>query len=64
MSRQSLRAEKARHEICRNCKRWFRWEDDYGRCAKDTRRIVMTHMYSTCENFSERKEINNERIGA
>ena len=26
MSQQSLRAEKARHEICRNCKRWHRWE--------------------------------------
>jgi hypothetical protein len=65
MSQQSLRAEKARHEICRNCKRWHGWdEDDYGRCGKFTRRIVMTHMYDTCENFSERKEINNERIGA
>ena len=27
MSQQSLRAEKARHEICRNCKRWHGWDD-------------------------------------
>ena len=26
MSQQSLRAEKARREICRNCRRWHRWE--------------------------------------
>ena len=54
----------AMRTICRNCRRWFRWEDDYGRCGKDTRRIVMTHMYETCDNFSERKDTNNERIGA
>ncbi len=58
MSQQSLRAEKARHEICRNCKRWKLWDDDgLGRCAKYTRRLVMTHMYGTCENFSERKDV-------
>ena len=61
MSRMEALAAEAARTDCRNCKRWFRWEDDYGRCAKDTRRIVMTHMYDTCDNFSERKEINNER---
>ena len=64
MSRMEALAAEAMRTICRNCKRWFRWEDDYGRCAKDTRRIVMTHMYDTCDNFSERKDTNNERIGA
>jgi hypothetical protein len=64
MSRMEALAAEAARTDCRNCKRWFRWEDDYGRCAKDTRRIVMTHMYDTCDNFSERKDANNERIGA
>lgn len=64
MSQQDVRAAETMRTICRNCKRWFRWEDDYGRCGKFTRRIVMTHMYETCENFSERKDTNNERIGA
>jgi hypothetical protein len=59
MSRMEALAAEAMRTICRNCKRWFRWEDDYGRCAKDTRRIVMTHMYDTCENFSERKDVKN-----
>ena len=31
-----------------------------GRCGKFTRRIVMTHICGTCENFSERKEAKNE----
>ena len=60
MSRMEALAAEAARTDCRNCKRWFRWEDDYGRCGKDTRRIVMTHMYETCENFSERKEVKNE----
>ena len=59
MSQQSLRAEKARREVCRNCKRWHGWEGDYGWCGKH--RILLTHMYETCENFSERKEVNNEQ---
>lgn len=60
MSQQSLRAEKARHEICRNCKRWKLWsEDSLGRCAKYTRRRVMTFQHETCENFVERKEMDN-----
>jgi len=59
MSQQDVRAAEAMRTICRNCKRWFRWEDDMGRCGKYTRRIVMTHMYGTCDNFSERKEVKN-----
>lgn len=59
MSRMEALAAEAARTDCRNCKRWFRWEDGYGRCGKDTRRIVMTHMYSTCENFSERKDVKN-----
>ena len=59
MSRMEALAAEAARTDCRNCKRWFRWEDDYGRCGKDTRRIVMTHMYDTCDNFSGRKEVKN-----
>ena len=64
MSRMEALAAEAARTDCRNCRRWHRWEDDYGRCGKFTRRIVMTHMYDTCDNFSERKDTNNERIGA
>ena len=57
MSQQSLRAEKARHEICRNCKRWHRWDEyGFGRCGKFNRKLVMTFEYDTCESFAERKE--------
>ena len=60
MSQQSLRAEKARRETCRNCKRWNRWDEDgLGRCMKFTRRKVMTFQHETCENFVERKEMDN-----
>jgi hypothetical protein len=60
MSQQSMRAEKARRETCRNCKRWhgfdFDSEGEFGRCGKFTQRYVMTRIYDTCENFVERKE--------
>ena len=60
MSQQEVRAAKATHETCRNCKRWHVWGDDgLGRCMKFMRRIVMTHMYETCENFVERKDAKN-----
>ena len=65
MSQQSLRAEKARHEICRNCKRWHGWDEDgLGRCTKFTRRKVMTFQHETCENFVERKEADNVKQSA
>lgn len=57
MSQQEVRAAKATHETCRNCKRWHDWGDDMGRCMKFTRRIVMTFGLDTCENFSEKKEV-------
>jgi hypothetical protein len=59
MSRMEALAAEAARTDCRNCKRWYRWEGDYGRCGKYNRRIVMTHMYDTCDNFSERKEVKN-----
>lgn len=61
MSRQSVRAERARFEICRNCKRWHRLDEGgFGRCGKFTRRKVMTFEYETCENFVERKEVKDD----
>ena len=65
MSQQSVRAEKARHEICQNCKRWHKWDFDpndvFGRCGKFTQRYVMTRAYDTCENFIERKVAHNDQ---
>lgn len=59
MSRMEALAAEAARTDCRNCKRWFRWDDDYGRCMKFTRRKVMTFQHETCENFVERKEVKN-----
>ena len=56
MSQQEARSAEAMRTSCKNCKRWHRWEGDMGRCGKFTRRIVMTHQFDTCENFSEREE--------
>ena len=61
MSRQEARSAEAARTDCRNCKRWHRWEDNYGRCGKFTRRIVMTHQFSTCENFSEKEEVIDDK---
>jgi hypothetical protein len=61
VSGQSMRAEKARHETCRNCKRWhgfdFDAEGEFGRCGKFTQRYVITRTYDTCENFKAKKEV-------
>ena len=63
MSGQETRAAKERFEICRNCRRWNRWDaEGLGRCGKFTRRNVMTLEHETCDNFKARtkSEASNE----
>lgn len=55
MSQQSLRAERERFKVCRNCRKWSYFDGCVGRCKIVNNRIIMTTDLYSCDFFVAKK---------